>query len=155
MLHRVGDQRDHEADEQDLLPVEQPVDERREGGEEQRQHDERASEHRAGERGFLHNRPATDAPAATVGDRSADFLLEREEEPGRDDEHEDPQPVERCILGLVERLEGEDLEPVRRESRDHQPEADCVGTFGQRHLASSVDDALCALRHFAGPEWPE
>ena len=109
---------------------------------------------RAGERRLLDDRPATDVPAAPVGDRSSHLLLEREEEPGRDDEHEDPQSVERRVLGLVERLEGEDLEPVRREARDHQPEADRIRAFGQRHLAGRVDDALCALRHSQVPSGP-
>ena len=47
VLHRVGGERDDEADEQDLLAVEQAVDERGERGEEQRDHDQRAGEHRA------------------------------------------------------------------------------------------------------------
>src|SRR4029077_5822551 len=67
---------------------------------------------------------------------------------------EDPQSVERGVLGLVERLEGQDLEPVGREARDHEAEADGIRAFRQRCFASSLDDALCALRHSAGPEWP-
>ena len=104
---------------------------------------------------FLTTGPPPMPRARPVGDRPAHLLLEREEEPGRDDEHEDPQAVERRVLGLVECLEGEDLEAVRGEARDQEAEPDGVGAFGQRHLASSLDDALCALRHFADPEWPE
>ena len=101
VLHRVGAERDHEADEQHLLAVEQPVGERRER--EPRIESAttiRAGEDRARERRLAHDRAAADARGAAVGDRPADLLLQREEEPGRDDEDEDPEPVEGRVLGL-------------------------------------------------------
>ena len=81
VLHRVGDERDHEADEQDLLAVEQALGERR-----------RARKPTSVSRSAT---PARTAPAiaalrttgpppmlagAAVGDRAADLLLERQEE---------------------------------------------------------------------------
>ena len=57
-------------------------------------HDERRpSSDGAGHRGLADDRAAADARGAAVGDRPADLLLERQEEAGRDHEHEDPEAV--------------------------------------------------------------
>ncbi len=130
VLHRVGAERDHEAEKQRLLPVEEPVDQGRERGEQHGEHDQPADEHRAGEGGLADDRSPADTSRAPVGDRAPDLLLEREEEPGRDDEHEDPQTVEGGVLGFVEGLEREDLEGVGGDARDQEPDTDGVRAFG-------------------------
>ncbi len=147
VLHRVGAERDHEADEQHLLAVEQPVGEPEHLEADDRERHQRHREDQARLGGLAHHRPAADRAGAAVGDRAPDLLLEREEEPRRDDEHEDPETVERRVLRLGEALERQDLEAVGRDARDQEPEADGVGPFGDGQLASGFDESLCALRH--------
>ena len=105
VLHRVGAERDHEADEQDLLAVEQAVGERANASEaDDRERHERPARAMAPAIAALRTTgPPPMLAGAAVGDRPADLLLERQEEPGRDDEHEDPQAVQRRVLGLRER----------------------------------------------------
>ena len=63
---------------------------------------DRAGEDRAEDRGPAHERPAADAHRAPVRERPADLLLERLEEPGRDDEDDRPEAVERGVLGVAQ-----------------------------------------------------
>ena len=131
MLHGVRDERDHEADEQHLLAVEEAVGR---GANATAPITENAmsetGEHRARPGGFAHDGPAADGPRAPVGDGAAHLLLERQEEARRDDEHEDPQAVERGVLRLGQALERQDLEPVRGDAGDDEAEADRIGAFG-------------------------
>ena len=110
-------ERDHEADEQHLLAVEEPVGEAEHLEADDRQDDQRDGEDGARLRGLAHDRAAAERAGAAVGDRAADLLLEREEEPRRDHEHEDPEAVEGGVLRLGEALEREDLEAVGGDAR--------------------------------------
>ena len=101
----------------------------------------------SGLRGLADDRSTAERARPAVGDGASDLLLEREEEAGRHDEHEDPEPVERRVLRLGEALERQDLEAVRGDAGDQQAEADGVGAFGHWQLASGLDESLCALRH--------
>ena len=114
VLDEVGEERDHEADHEAAVPLEHRVDDR--GAERGTRRDQREQdrEHETGGRGSSHDRPAADAPGPAVGDGAADLLLEREEEAGREHEHEDPEAVERGVVGLRQRPEREDLEAVGR-----------------------------------------
>ena len=98
----VADERDEQRDEQQCprrgtaSSTIAPEDERDEPSD----RDER--EQRAERRRALDERTAADALRAAVRERAADLLLERLEEPGRDDEDERPEAVERGVVGRRE-----------------------------------------------------
>ena len=83
----------------------------------EREDDQPAGERGARPRGLPDDGAATLVVGAAVRDRAPDLLLEREEEPGRDDEQQDPEPVQRGVVGLGETAEREDLESVRGDTR--------------------------------------
>ena len=101
-----------------------------------------AGEDPAEQRGPLDERPAADALRAPVRERPAHFLLERLEEPGRDDEDERPEAVQRGVAGVGELARGEDLEAVRREPDDDESSTDGVGAFGERSVLGGLDEPL-------------
>ena len=97
-------------------------------------------------RGASDDRPTADALGTPVRDRATDFLLEREEEAGREDEDEDPERVQRGVVGLAERAEREDLEDVGGDTAHEQTGADGEGAFRKRS-AGGFDQPLGALGH--------
>ena len=150
-LHCVGREPDEEAGEQHGLPVEQSLHEREDQRPQQREDDQRlpvsaALAHAA----FLMTGPPPWLLARRCATARPDFLLEREEEPGRDDEQQDPEPVQRGVVGLGETAERKDLESVRGDTRDDETQTDRVRALGHRELASRLDHALCALGHARG-----
>ncbi len=106
-------------------------------------------ERQAERRGPFGHGAATDPAHAPRRDGAADLLLERQEDAGGEDEHEDPQRVQRRVVGLRQGAEPEDLEPVRRDARDHEPRADGEGALGQR-LLGRLEESLSALGHGSG-----
>ena len=100
--------------------------------------------------GALDERTSTDAEPAAVREGPADLLLERLEQPRRDDEDERPQDVQRRIVGGRQLLGGEDLEDVRGQAEDDHPGADRVGALRNRELLGGADQPLYALSHEHG-----
>ena len=118
VLHRVGAERDHEADEQHLLAVEEPVGEPE--GQEADDREAPSATRRGSAPAFAALR-TTGPPPISRERRSATArptsCSSGRKKPGRDDEHEDPEAVERGVLRLGEALEREDLEAVRGDAR--------------------------------------
>ncbi len=97
---------------------------------------------------------AADAERAAVGEGPAHFLFERLEESRRDDEHDRPQAVERCVFAVGELARGEDLEPVRGDPRDDEPGTDGIGAFRQRAVSRRVHQPLRSMCHVPSPVRP-
>ena len=106
-----------------------------------------AGEDPAEQGGALDEWPATDALRAPVRQRPAHFLLDRLEEPRRNDEDERPEAVQRGVAGVGEPAGGEDLEAVRREPDDDESTTDGVGAFGERSVLGGLDEPLLTLCH--------
>ena len=125
-------ERDHETHDEAGVAREQAGHERRR---------ERGDQHRAGdqyrEAAAQHARPAHDGRSAdtvhaTRRHRPPDLLLEREEDAGGQDEHDDPERVQRAVVELVQPAEREDLEGVRREPGHDQTRSDGKRSRGHR-----------------------
>ena len=103
-----------------------------------------ADEHRAEPDHLAHDRSAAVADGPSVRERPAEFLLERQEEPGCEGEHGEPHRGDRCeLLGAADG-HGADLEEgVGGDAGDQQRDADGDGPLGQRSAALtgiSADD---------------
>ena len=77
-----------------------------------------------------HERTAADALGAPVGERPADLLLERQEQPGPGHEDEAPERAEGGVLRVAQAPLGDDDEDVRGDRGDHEARADCEGPLG-------------------------
>ncbi len=131
---RVGDERHRERPHHDPVAVEVVLrDHRAENGE--------GEEDDTGEHRTERHHPPDDGLAAltvgpAVGERPAELLFEREEEPGRQRERREPQGRDRFELRLTtERTRADAEERIGRDARDQQRDADGEGALGKWRAA--------------------
>jgi hypothetical protein len=80
---------------------------------------------------LLHHRLAALADGPAMGERSAELLLEWEEEAGSQCEHREPHRRDRSeLLGTADSDRTDLEERIRGESGDQQRDADGDGAFG-------------------------
>ena len=129
-----------ESDEQQPLAVEQVAHDHRA---DQQEHDEQQpGDQRSEQGGAPDDRTGAEPPGAAGRQGPAHFLLDGQEEPGPDDEHQGPQHRQRRVRRLAERPRRDHGEAVRGDPRDDEPDADLERAFRQRvRSAGAVEDA--------------
>jgi hypothetical protein len=126
----VARERQEQAAEQDPVVVEQLGGEERADEDEDRADD--AEEAEGQQAGLLQDREAALAEGSAMGQRAPHLLLDREEEPGSEDERREPQLVDRSRRVRAQPVAGERQEAVGREAGDHETDSDRDSPFGHQ-----------------------
>ena len=122
MAGGVAGEGQEQAAEQDPAAVEQLR--RQEGADEDQDRADDGQEAEREQGGLPQDRQATLAEGTAMGQRPTHFLLDREEEPGSEDEGGEPELVDRGRGVGAEAIPGERQETVRSEARHDEADGD-------------------------------